>query len=307
MAISQIFWILFLILILGAAFFDLFLTERKKRALSLKQAAFWTGSWIGLALLFNLLIYFFFGSEKALEYFTAYLLEKSLSLDNLFVFLIIFSFFDLSLFSQRKVLKWGILGAFLMRAIFIFGGIWLLKSFNFLFFVFGAFLIYSGIRLLFRKERKIDPQKNWFLRIVKKFVRLTTDMKDSRFYFREPGLGLWITPLLVTLILIESSDLVFAFDSVPAVLSITQDPFIAYTSNAFAILGLRAFYFVLANLLPKFIYLKNAIIILLTFVGLKMILGQFYHVPITFSLAFILITIAISILLSFLKMRKQHV
>ena len=190
MAISQIFWILFLILILGAAFFDLFLTERKKRALSLKQAVFWTGLWIGLALLFNLLIYFFFGSEKALEYFTAYLLEKSLSLDNLFVFLIIFSFFDLSLFSQRKVLKWGILGAFLMRAIFIFGGIWLLKSFNFLFFVFGAFLIYSGIRLLLRKERKIDPQKNWFLRIARRFTRISTDMKDSKFYFREPGLGL---------------------------------------------------------------------------------------------------------------------
>jgi tellurite resistance protein TerC len=303
-SLSQIFWILFLIFILGAVIFDLFLMERRKKELSLKEAAFWTGIWISLAFLFNLLIYFFFGSEKALEYFTAYLLEKSLSLDNLFVFLIIFSFFDLSLLSQQKVLKWGILGAFLMRAIFIFGGIYLLKSFHFLFYVFGAFLIYSGMKLLFQKEMKIDPQKNLFLRIVRRITKVTEDMKDSRFFVREPALT--ITPLFVSLILIESSDLVFATDSVPAVLAITQDPFIAYTSNAFAILGLRALYFVLANLLPRFIYLKSGIIILLTFIGFKMIIHQFLPIPITFSLAFILITIAISILLSLIKARKKQ-
>ena len=296
-----IFWILFLIFILGAVIFDLFLLGKRKRELSLKEAALWTLLWISLALFFNLLIYFFLGSEKALEFLTAYLLEKSLSLDNLFVFLVIFSFFDLSLISQQKVLKWGILGAFLMRAIFIFGGIWLLKSFDFLFFAFGAFLIYSGLKLLFQKEKKIDPQKNWFLKIAKKFVRITDDMKDGRFCFREPGLGFCITPLFITLILIESADLVFALDSVPAVLAVTQDPFLAYTSNAFAILGLRALYFVLVKLLPKFVYLKNAIIVLLIFVGLKMILHQSYPISITFSLAFILITITISILLSLRK------
>jgi len=304
MTIFQIFWIVFSIFILSATFFDLFLMERKKKELSLKEAIIWTCVWIGLALFFDLLIYFFFGSEKAVEYLTAYLLEKSLSLDNLFVFLIIFSFFDLNLISQRKVLKWGILGAFLMRAIFIFGGIYLLQSFHFLFFVFGAFLIYSGIKLLFQKERKIDPQKNWFLKTIRKFARVAEDSRENRFFIQKPGLGIYLTPLFVALILIESSDLVFALDSVPAVLAITQDPFIAYTSNAFAILGLRSLYFVLVNLLPKFVYLKNAIIILLTFVGLKMILSQFYPIPLTFSLVFILMTIAVSILLSFLKTKK---
>lgn len=301
MVTHPFFWILFLIFILGAVIFDLFLLGKRKRELSLKEAVLWTLLWISLALFFNLLIYFFLGSERALEFLTAYLLEKSLSLDNLFVFLVIFSFFDLSLSSQQKVLKWGILGAFLMRAIFIFGGIWLLKSFDFLFFVFGAFLIYSGLKLLFQKEKKIDPQKNWFLKIAKKLVRITDDMKDGRFCFREPGLGFCITPLFITLILIESADLVFALDSVPAVLAVTQDPFLAYTSNAFAILGLRALYFVLVKLLPKFVYLKNAIIVLLIFVGLKMILHQSYPISITFSLAFILITITISILLSLRK------
>jgi len=304
-SLSQIFWILFFLFIFGAAFFDLFWLGKRKKELSLKEAGFWVIVWVSLAIFFNILIYLFQGTQNALEFFTAYLLEESLSLDNLFIFLVIFSFFDLSLLSQQKVLKWGILGAFLMRAIFIFGGIWLLQTFHFLFYFFGAFLIYSGLKLLFQKEKRIDPQKNLFLRIIRKITRVTVteDMRDSRFFVRKPAFA--ITPLFVTLILIESSDLVFAFDSVPAVLAITQNPFIAYTSNAFAILGLRSFYFVLANLLPRFIYLKSGIIILLTFIGFKMILNQFYHIPIIFSLAFILITITISILLSLIKAKKE--
>src|SRR3989344_4086390 len=172
MLFSPTLWVLFFVFILGAVFFDLFLLGRRKQALSLKQAVVWTALWILLALLFNLLIYFFLGFERALEYLTAYLLEKSLSLDNLFVFLVIFSYFDLPLISQHKVLKWGILGAFLMRAAFIFGGIWVLKEFDFLFYIFGGFLIFSAFKLLLQKEKKIDPQKNLFLRIVKKFTPL---------------------------------------------------------------------------------------------------------------------------------------
>ena len=272
--------------------------------MSSKEAGFWTLGWIGLALFFNLLIYFFLGHEKAFEFFTAYLLEKSLSLDNLFVFLVIFSYFNLSVVSQQKVLKLGILGAFLLRALFIFGGIWLLQKFDFLFYLFGAFLIFAAFKLLIQKGEKIDPQKNLFLKIVKKLIPVEENCEEDKFFLRK-GKGLCLTPLFLALILIESADLVFALDSVPAVLAITQDPFLAYTSNAFAILGLRALYFFLVTLLPKFIYLEKAIIALLAFVGFKMIFNQIYHIPLAFSLVFILTVLAISILLSWLKLRKN--
>ncbi|MFH1894314.1 MAG: TerC/Alx family metal homeostasis membrane protein [Patescibacteria group bacterium] len=303
-SLSQIFWVLFIILILGAVIFDLYIQGRRKKELSFREAGFWTLGWIGLALFFNLLIYFFLGQGKAVEFFTAYLLEKSLSLDNLFVFLVIFSYLDLPIISQQKVLKLGILGAFLMRAIFIFGGIWLLQKFDFLFYIFGAFLIFTAFKLLVQKGEKIDPQKSWFLKIVKKFVPVEENCKEDKFFIKK-GKAICLTPLFIALILIESSDLVFALDSVPAVLAITQDPFLAYTSNAFAILGLRALYFFLTTLLPKFVYLEKAIITLLAFAGFKMIFNQIYHIPLVFSLVFILAVLAISILLSFKKIREN--
>ncbi|OGZ20229.1 MAG: tellurium resistance protein TerC, partial [Candidatus Nealsonbacteria bacterium RIFCSPHIGHO2_01_FULL_43_31] len=287
-----------------AVIFDLYIQGRRKKEMSSKEAGFWTLGWIGLALFFNLLIYFFLGHEKAFEFFTAYLLEKSLSLDNLFVFLVIFSYFNLPIVSQQKVLKLGILGAFLMRALFIFGGIWLLQKFDFLFYIFGAFLIFTAFKLLVQKGEKIDPQKNLFLKIVKKLIPVEENCKEDKFFIRR-GKTICLTPLFLALILIESADLVFALDSVPAVLAITQDPFLAYTSNAFAILGLRALYFFLVTLLPKFFYLEKAIITLLAFVGFKMIFNQIYHIPLAFSLVFILTVLAISILLSWLKLRKN--
>ena len=270
-----------------------------------REAGFWTLGWIGLALLFNLLIYFFLGHGKAIEFFTAYLLEKSLSLDNLFVFLVIFSYFNLPVISQQKVLKLGILGAFLMRAAFIFGGIWFLQKFDFLFYVFGAFLVFTALKLLVQKGKKIDPQKSLFLKIVKKFVPVNESPEEDRFFIKR-GKTFCITPLFMALILIESSDLVFALDSVPAVLAITRDPFLAYTSNAFAILGLRALYFFLITLLPKFVYLEKAIIILLAFVGFKMIFNQLYHIPLVFSLVFILAVLVASASLSFKKIRENR-
>ena len=300
----QIFWILFSIFILGAVIFDLYWQGRRKKAMSSSEAGFWTLGWIGLALLFNLLIYFFLGQGKALEFLTAYLLEKSLSLDNLFVFLVIFSYFNLPVLFQQKVLKLGILGAFLLRAAFIFGGIWLLQKFDFLFYVFGAFLIFTAFKLLIQKCEKIDPQKNLFLKIIKKLVPIDEHCKEDKFFIKR-GKALCLTPLFLTLVLIESADLVFALDSVPAVLAITRDPFLAYTSNAFAILGLRALYFFLVTLLPKFIYLEKAIVALLAFVGFKMIFNQIYHIPLVFSLVFILAVLVISILLSWLKLRKN--
>lgn len=302
--LSQVFWILFSVFIFGAFFFDIYWQARRKKELSLKEAGFWTLSWISLALFFNLLIYFFMGAGKAAEFFTAYLLEKSLSLDNLFVFLVIFSYLDLSIFSQQKVLKYGISGAFLMRALFIFGGIWLLEKFNFLFYIFGGFLIFTAFKLLFQKGEKIDPSKNWFLKIVKKILPIAETCREDRFFVRN-GKALCLTPLFIAMILIESSDLVFAIDSVPAVLAITRDPFLAYTSNAFAILGLRALYFFLVTLLPKFVYLEKAIIALLAFIGFKMVFNQFLHIPIAFSLLFILLVLAVSILLSFKKLREN--
>ena len=302
--ITQIFWILFFVLIFGAVIYDLWIQGKRKKELSLKEAGLWTIAWISLALLFNLLIYFFFGSGKALEFLTAYLLEKSLSLDNLFVFLVIFSYFDLPILFQQKVLKLGILGAFVMRAVFIFGGIWLLSSFHFLFYIFGAFLIYSGIKLIFQKTEKIEPEKNLFLRIVRKVVPLVDDLKEGKIFIKKEG-KICLTSLFAILILIESSDLIFALDSVPAVLAITQDPFIAYTSNAFAILGLRALYFFLVGFLPKFIYLKRGITILLIFIGLKMVLSNVYHLSLVFSLSIILLIIGLSIILSLIKQKQR--
>ena len=302
--ITQIFWILFFVLILGAVIYDLWIQGKRKKELSLKEAGLWTIAWISLALLFNLLIYFFFGQGKALEFLTAYLLEKSLSLDNLFVFLVIFSYFDLPILFQQKVLKLGILGAFVMRAVFIFGGIWLLSSFHFLFYIFGAFLIYSGIKLIFQKTEKIEPEKNLFLRIVRKVVPLVDDLKKGKIFIKKEG-KICLTSLFAILILIESSDLIFALDSVPAVLAITQDPFIAYTSNAFAILGLRALYFFLVGFLPKFIYLKRGITILLIFIGLKMVLSNVYHLSLVFSLSIILLIIGLSIILSLIKQKQR--
>jgi len=305
-SLKQIFWILFVIFILGAVIFDLYIQGRRKKELSSREAGFWTLGWIGLALFFNLLIYFFLGHGKALEFFTAYLLEKSLSLDNLFVFLVIFSYLDLPIVSQQRVLKLGILGAFVMRALFIFGGIWLLQEFDFLFYIFGAFLIFTAFKLLVQKGEKIDPQKNWFLKIIKKFVPIANDCKENKFCIKE-GRTLRFTPLFIALILVESADLVFALDSIPAVLAITQDPFLAYTSNAFAILGLRALYFFLVTLLPKFVYLEKAIITLLAFVGFKMIFNQLYHIPLVFSLGFILLVLIVSILLSVKKLRENKI
>ncbi len=302
---QSIFWILFSVFILGAVIFDLYIQGKRKREMSSKEAGFWTLGWIGLALFFNLLIYFFLGHGKALEFFTAYLLEKSLSLDNLFVFLVIFSYFNLPVVSQQRVLKLGILGAFLMRAAFIFGGIWLLQRFDFLFYVFGAFLIFTALKLLLQKGEKIDPQKNWFLRIIRKVVPVADTCADGEFFSRNNLKKICVTPLFISLILIESSDLIFALDSVPAVLAITQDPFLAYTSNAFAILGLRALYFFLITLLPKFIYLEKAIIALLAFVGFKMIFNQFFHIPLSLSIGFILTVLVVSILLSLKKLREN--
>ena len=299
-----IFWILFFVFILGAAGFDLFLHGRN-RELSLKEAGIWTLIWISLAVLFGFLIYLFLGHEQALEYFTAYFLEKALSLDNLFVFLVIFSFFDLPTVLQQKVLKWGIFGAFILRAVFIFGGIFLLERFHFLFYVFGAFLIYTGLKIFIQKGEKVDPEKNLFLKIARKIIPLHNGLEGDKFFVKKPETGFHFTHLFLALILIESSDVIFALDSVPAVLAVTNNPFIAYTSNAFAILGLRALYFFLATLMPKFVYLKTGITVLLVFIGVKMILGRFFPIPLVFSLIFILVVITASILFSLIRIRKN--
>jgi len=300
---SLMLWLLFFIFILGAAGYDLFRLGGRKKEMGLREAGLWTVAWITLAIVFGILIFFIQGGDDALDYFTAYLLEKSLSLDNLFVFLVIFSYFDLGFLSQQKVLKWGILGAFLMRAIFIFGGIWLLQTFRFLFYFFGAFLIFSAFKLLVQKEEKIDPQKNLFLRFVRKILPLSPS-QENRFFIRG-GLERGFTTLFLVLLLIESSDLVFALDSVPAVLAVTQNPFLAYTSNGFAILGLRALYFFLIGFLPKFIYLKKGIVILLAFIGTKMLLSDLVHIRSIYSLIIVFIIIVVSIILSLV--RKQPV
>jgi tellurite resistance protein TerC len=253
--------------------------------------------WIGLALLFNLGIYFFRGSELALSFLAGYLIEKSLSVDNLFVFLLIFSYFSVPPKYQHKVLFWGILGALIMRAIFIFAGIELIRRFHWIIYVFGPFLIFTAIRMLVKKEKEIHPEKNPALKLLRRLISVTHDYEDGRFFVRRSD-GIWATPLFVVLVVVETTDLIFAVDSIPAILAVTSDPFIVYTSNVFAILGLRALFFALAGAMRLFRYLPYGVAAILAFVGVKMILSEIYRIPIGIALGIIGGMLAVSMLAS---------
>jgi tellurite resistance protein TerC len=257
---------------------DLKVFHREAHEISVKEALIWSAIWIALALCFNVAIYFWRGSESALEFLTGYLIEKSLSMDNLFVFIMIFAYFGVAPRYQHNVLFWGILGALIMRAIFIAAGITLIMKFQWLILVFGAFLIYTGFKLGFQRDEKIDPEKNPVLKLVRRFIPITDHYEGQKFFVRHSG-KLMATPLFVVLIVIETTDVIFALDSIPAILAITQDPFIVYTSNVFAILGLRALYFALAGIMRMFHYLHYGLSLILMFVGVKMILSKADMIP----------------------------
>src|SRR6185369_7326540 len=272
--------------------------NRKSHEISFRESLTWTVVWVALSLIFNIGIYFELGKTKALEFFTGYVIEKSLSVDNLFVFIMIFSYFNISRLHQPKILKWGIIGALVMRAIFIFAGIELLAAFHWMIYLFGAILIITGIKMAFGGEEEIEPEKNLLVKLVRKFVPVTRRVQGDRFFINRRGIRA-ATPLFLALVMVESSDVIFALDSIPAVLAVTRDPFIVYTSNVFAIMGLRALYFLLSNVMGMFAYLKLGISVILAFVGVKMLLADTrFEIPIHFSLGVIFGVLTISIVSS---------
>lgn len=293
-----IFWILFNAFVFAMLALDLGVFHRKSHEVSTKEALTWTIVWIMLALVFNGILYLWKGERQALEFFTGYLIEKALSVDNIFVFIMIFSYFQVPPKYQHKVLFWGILGALVMRVIFIFAGVALIEKFHFTIYVFGAILIYTGYKMLYVNHAKIDPEKNPAIRFVRKIMPVTPQLHHDKFFVRIKR-ERFATPLFLVLILIETSDLIFAVDSIPAILAITQDQFIVYTSNVFAILGLRSLYFALADIVHRFWLLTYGLAIVLVFVGIKMMLVDVYKIPIAWSLVFIAITITASVVLSF--------
>jgi len=297
-----IFWIIFNAFVLLMLALDLGVFHRKAHEVSLKEALTWTFIWISLALVFNAIIFYWRGRQQALEFFTGYLIEKALSVDNIFVFIMIFTYFNIPSRYQHKVLFWGIVGALIMRVIFIFAGVALIEKFHFTIYLFGALLVYTGYKMFYHNNASIEPDKNPLIRFLRKYMPITPDLHEDNFFVKLNGKQ-FATPLFMVLILIETTDLIFAVDSIPAILAITQDEFIVYTSNVFAILGLRSLYFALAGVVHRFWLLSFGLAIVLVFVGIKMLLIDLYKIPIEWSLIFIAVIISGSIFLS-LKIKQ---
>jgi len=279
---------------------DLKVFHRKPHEIRMKEALGWSVFWVALALLFNLAIYFWKGPQLGLEFLTGYLIEKSLSVDNIFVFVLIFSYFQIPALYQHKVLFWGIVGALVFRALFIFTGLVLIEKFHWVIYIFGFFLIASGIKLALEKNKEIHPDKNPVLKLFRKLIPVSKTHHGGLFFIRENAKWL-ATPLFIVLLVIETTDIIFALDSIPAILAVTKDPFIVYSSNAFAILGLRALYFALGGLMKLFYYLHYGLAAILIFVGGKMLLADFIKIPIGIALGIIASILVLSILLSLTK------
>lgn len=295
---------------------DLGVFNKQAHRLSSKEALIWTCLWVSLAISFAGAVWHFYGFEKATEFMTAYLIEESLSVDNLFVFVLVFQHFKVEDKYQHRILFWGVLGAVVMRAIFIFAGITLIQKFHWVIYFFGAFLIYSGLKLLFEKDNEEETEEvaeNFAVKLVKRFFAISKNYDGQKFFTVENGRRM-ATPLFLVLIVIEITDLIFAVDSIPAVLAVSNDPFIVFTSNIFAIMGLRSLYFLLANIIDKFVFLKKGISFVLTFVGVKMltpevsqwITGESLHIPSPVSLTVIAIVLIFSIMLSLLFAPKEE-
>ncbi|HEY5004069.1 MAG TPA: TerC family protein [Ktedonobacteraceae bacterium] len=296
-------WIAFNLFVIAMLAIDLGVFHRKAHTVSLKEAAIWSGVWISLALVFNVGLYVLRGPDPALQFFTGWLLEKSLSVDNIFVFVLLFSAFSVPAAFQHRVLFWGIIGALIMRGILIAVGAVLLEQFHWILYVFGIFLIFTGIRMALSKETQINPEKNPLLKLARRFFPVTKEYEQDHFIVRRAGQWM-ITPLLLVVLIVESTDLIFAVDSIPAVFAVTRDPFIVYTSNVFAILGLRSLYFVFANVIEKFTYLKLGLSIILTYVGVKMVLADVFPIPSLLSLAIIALVLAGAIVASVIRARS---
>ncbi len=294
---QTVLWVVFAVGVVGLLALDLGVFHRKSHVVKIREALIWSAVWISLALAFNVFVYFSRGSGPALEFLAGYLIEEALSVDNLFVFLLIFSYFRVPAKFQHKVLFWGILGALIFRAVFIVAGIALIQRFHWIIYVFGAFLIVTGIRMVTEQGKEIHPDKNPVLRIFRRLMPVTEGYEEDRFFVKR-GMRTFATPLFVVLLMVETTDVIFAVDSIPAIFAITRDPFIIYTSNVFAILGLRSLYFALASLMQLFHYLNYGLCFILVFVGIKMLVGEFYKIPIAIALGTIVTILAVSVLAS---------
>ncbi len=287
-------WGIFILFVLLMLLIDLGIFHRTAHELSIKEAAIWSIVWVIIALSMNLVIWIWQGERKALEFFTGYLVEKSLSADNIFVFAVIFGYFSVPPKYRHKVLFWGILGAIVMRMSFILAGAALLKKFHWIAYIFGIIVIVSGIKLLRRGERGFDPERNPVLKMVRRFLPVTQTYHEGHFFVRL-NTRIMATPLAITLLAIELTDIVFAVDSIPAIFAITRDPFIVFTSNICAILGLRALYFLLEGLMRLFRYLDEGLAVILVFIGIKMLVSEFYEIPVEIALGFVFVILSISV------------
>jgi tellurite resistance protein TerC len=297
---SPALWAGFIAFVLAMLAIDLGVFHRKAHAVGVKEAALWSAVWVGLAAVFNVGVYFRFGPERALEFTTGYLLEKALAVDNIFVFVVIFGAFAVPAIYQHRVLFWGVLGALVMRAVFILAGGAFLQRFHWAIYVFGAILALTGLKLLLQRQHEMHPENNPVVRAFRRIFPVTDEFAGDRFTVRRNGRR-FATPLLLALVAVEVSDLIFAVDSIPAIFAITTDPFIVFTSNIFAILGLRSMYFLLAGVITKFVYLKIGLSVVLIFVGAKMLLMDVYKLPIVVSLGIIAGILAISVLASLFR------
>ncbi|RAU81602.1 TerC family protein [Pontibacter arcticus] len=298
------FWVIFNAFVLLLLGLDLFVFHRKEHEVKIKEALLTSLFWIVLALCFNVGIYFWKGQEPALEFLTAYLIEKSLSVDNLFVFILIFNFFKVPTKYQHNLLFWGVIGALVLRAIFILVGVALIAKFHFIIYILGAFLVYTGIKMAFTSNEDIDPDNNPLVNWVSKHLPMTKTAVGGKFFVKQNGKWL-ATPLFLVLIMIESTDVVFAADSIPAILAISKDPFIVYTSNVFALLGLRALYFALAGIMQLFHYLHYGLSLILVFIGAKLLLSDIYHLDMRVALLVVGGILAGSVILSLLFPKSE--
>ena len=299
-----LFWILFNVFVVTMLVLDLGVFHRKTHVIGFREALRWSAFWISLALSFAVMVFYFGGGPMTLEFITGYLIELSLSVDNLFVFLMLFTYFRVPREHQYRVLFWGIVGALIMRAAFIVAGVALINKFYWIIYVFGAFLVWTGFKLFSAHDRQVDPEKNPVLRVFRRWMPITETYVGGKFFHRV-GRRNYATPLFVVLLVVETTDIMFALDSIPAVIAITRDPFIVYTSNVFAILGLRALYFSLAGLMSMFHYLNYGLAVILMFVGAKMLASGFFHIPIHVALGVVVVVLGGAVAASLLFPKKQ--
>jgi len=299
-------WGVFLLVVIAMLMVDLGVFHRKAHVLSMREATIWSIVWVVVALVFNAIVWVWLGHQKALEFFTGYLVEKALSADNIFVFAVLFNYFAVPPEYRHRVLFWGVLGAIVFRLTFILAGTALLKKFHWVVYIFGIIVIVSGIKLLMRKDEEIDPERNPVLRLARRFLPITPNYHGQNFFVRLNG-KFMATPLALVLLVVESTDIVFAIDSIPAIFAITRDPFIVFTSNVCAILGLRALYFLLEGMIRLFRYLDEGLAVILVFIGIKMLVSEFYKIPTWVALGFVAAVLAITIALSLMAERREQV